>query len=197
MFEQHTGGNAFEKVDRQPHQVAESFHRRRNIDLVGGEEQEIAAQIFEEAVEQYRTQDADTEDIERIVSLVDQNFINNDLEEQRDDQREYLQHDHHESDLTEDSFILDELRDEPAKAERLIFIGKFVDLFQQDELAGKLIFKLFLREEDEVIGRIEVVGFRINDHGIKHFGVVFLGTETAENSIFAAFFGGDAGEYCA
>ena len=48
--------------------------------------------------------------------------INNDLEEKRDDQRKDRQHDHHKGDLTENTLVFDEFRNEPAQTERLILI---------------------------------------------------------------------------
>ena len=186
MLEQHPGRNPVKEIHRQFHQMSKGFGRRGNVDLVGGKKQQITADVTYQRIEYHGYNDPDSDNIERIVRLIDQYFIHYDLEEKRNYQRKNRQQYHHQSDLTENPLVFEKFRNKPAQTERLIFIRKFVNLFQQNEFFTELLIKLQLAEKTEMIRHIVLIGFRIENHRISF--TIFMVAKSAENRIFTAGF---------
>ena len=193
VLQQNAGGNAFEEVQRQPHQVRKGFGGGGNVDLVGHEEQQVTADIIHQRVEGYDDQHPDAENVEGVAGLIDQDLVHHDLEEEGDDQRKDGQQRHHQRDLAEDPFVFEEFRDEPAQAERLFLVGEFVDLLEQDEAPAEFVAELLFGKEDEAVGRVEPFRFRIHDDRLRFS--LGQGLEAAQNRRFAAFLQGDAGKH--
>ena len=154
MLQQHAGRHALEKLDRQPHEVPEGLRRRRNIDLVGREKQQIVPQVFETCIEQDRRDDADAEHVQRLIRIVDQHLVDDDLEKERRDQRDRVDHEHGHGDLSEKSPQLQELRDEPAQPERLLFVGQLVDPLHKQPLPGRNRLERLALRKFELLARV-------------------------------------------
>ncbi|MPN48320.1 hypothetical protein SDC9_195927 [bioreactor metagenome] len=114
MLEQHAGRHPLEEVDRQPHQVTERLGRGRDVDFVGRKQQQIVPQIFEAGVEQDRSHDPHPQHVQRLVGPVDQHLVHHDLEEERRNQRDRVDHQHRQRDLPEQPPEFQEFRNEPA-----------------------------------------------------------------------------------
>ena len=184
VLEQHSGGNSFEEVHRQPHQVLKGLGRGRDVDLVGGEEQEVAAHIFDQRVEQNGDQNADAEHVQRVVGAVHQHLVHHDLEEERNDQREDRQQRHHQRNLPEHPLELQKFRNEPAEREGLVLVGERVGLLQQDAFARALLLIFLPVPEAELLARRQVFG-GVDDHQFELFAVL---AQAAEDEVGAAFF---------
>ena len=167
--------------------MPESLHRGGNIDLVRGEEQEIASDEFHETVENHRTDDTDTDRIEGHDAFVHQDLVHHDLEKQRHDQRKERDDADRQRDLAEDPFQFQEFGNEPAETERLIFIGQPVGLFQQETLAAVDLPELCLIHEVEPVSGSLV--FRIDHRDFHDF--ILIRTDAAEQDLFPVLFDAD------
>lgn len=163
------------------------------IDLVCGKKKQIASCVVHKSVEDDGNKNSHADHVKGIVCLIDQNFIHNDLEKQWNDQGEDGKHQHHECNLTEDPFVFDEFRDEPAETEGLFLIGEFVDLFEKDEFPGITGGKFTFREEYESFRSAVLRGVRIENGDLQFLFLVF--SHAAYDSKIAVGFFDDTGEY--
>ena len=63
-----------------------------------------------------------------------------DLEKQRHDEGNNVDHEYGKSDMSENIFEFHEFRNEPKKSERTVFITEFIGTFDQETAAGGVIF---------------------------------------------------------
>ena len=99
--------------------MAEGLRRDANVDPVGRVEQQVAPQEAEDGVEHQRDSDADRQHVERRIALVHQHLVDDELEEDRRDEGQRVEHDGRDGDVGEQPPLAHQLGDEPAEAETL------------------------------------------------------------------------------
>jgi hypothetical protein len=97
--------------------VAEQPRAEFHVDAAGGVAEDVAAQGVEQALEHHDHHQADDEHVERGQAAVHQHLVHHDLEEQRADQREELQHEGDEQHFAQQLAVFDEAGDEPGEVE--------------------------------------------------------------------------------
>jgi hypothetical protein len=126
------GGAGFEIAERQAQQVMEQPLAQLHVDAVGRMRQRIGAQILQHHVEQAENDEPGEDDIERVVALVLQHLVDDDLEKQRRHQREDLHEQRGDQHVRQRLAIAPDRRHEPLEAERAR-IGARSAPFARDE----------------------------------------------------------------
>ena len=91
--------------DRQGQQMAEEPRAELDIDAVGGVREEIGPQPAEHRLEDRDRHQADDQHVERAQAAMHQHLVDDDLEEQRRDQREELQEERGDQHLGEQAAV--------------------------------------------------------------------------------------------
>src|SRR6185369_656195 len=103
-----------------------------------GMAEDVGAQAIEGTFEDDDGNQADDQHIQRRHAFVDQYLVHDDLEEQRADQGEQLQHERDQQHFTQQLAVLDQRRDEPGEVEAGEFAGQAGAAGDQDQLASPL-----------------------------------------------------------
>ena len=117
------------------------------IDFVGGKEQQIAFGEFERSVEDDGEDDTGSDDVEGVITAVDQHLVHDDLEEERNGKTQDGEGRHEDGDLPEYAAHTDKFRNEPCQTERAVFIGEVIGLFETVYIVGAELLKLLLIED--------------------------------------------------
>ena len=103
--------------DRQRQQVAEQAGAQLDIDAVGRVREQIGAQDAQNCLEQRNGDQPDDQNIERAECPIDQNLVDDDLEEQRRNQRKELEEERGDENLAEQIAVLVDGAEEPGDVE--------------------------------------------------------------------------------
>ena len=101
----------------QLHEVSEQPRAQFHINAAGGVAEDVGAQGVEQALEHHNHHQADDQYVQGGQAAVHQDFVHDDLEEQRADQRKELQHEGDEQHFAQQLAVFDEAGDEPGEVE--------------------------------------------------------------------------------
>src|SRR5687768_12827413 len=133
MLDKDACGNVLKESDRQAKQVTERLRRDANVHPVGGIEHQIAAEEAEHRIKYQRSDCADRQDIQCCEAFVDKDFVDNELEENRDDQSKRIKKNRSDGDINEESPFAQQLRGKPAEAKFFPRTGRTVVTFGQKD----------------------------------------------------------------
>ena len=148
MLHEHARGGLFEDADREVEEMGKGLPRRPDVDAVGGEEQEIAAQEIERGLEKERCSHADREHGQRRVALMDEHLVDDELEEDRGREAEREEEEGGERHLAEELPLPGDLREEPGNAERPLGCGGRGGAGEQHRIAVPDVLQLLAAERD-------------------------------------------------
>lgn len=107
------------KIERgQPEQVLEDMTAKHGVDTVPRMQHQILPYPGQCSGKYHEHTHADRHRNEGALGAMDHNLVDNGLCEQGKTQRQDLQNQGSDEDFTPDCFVLQQLRDEPVKAER-------------------------------------------------------------------------------
>lgn len=115
-----------------PEQAGPQF----DVDPAGGVRKHVSAQCGQQDFEQGDSDQADGDDVKGRQAAMDQDFVGNNLEEQRGDQAKALQDDGDEQDFEQELAVFDDGRYEPAEVKFSEFAGQRSPGGEEDQLAG-------------------------------------------------------------
>ena len=115
--DQHAGGPLFEVARGQAKQVLEDLQAQHGIDAVAGVQDEILAHPSHDGSKQHEYGQANANDGQGVEGVVDDDFVDDGLCEQRGGKRHQLNRGRGDEDIAKDFFVLEQLGDEPAEAE--------------------------------------------------------------------------------
>ena len=103
--------------ERQAQQMAEQLRAKRDVDPVRRVREHVRAQPAEHGIEQRHDEQPEREQIERGETAVHEHLVDDDLEEQRGDEREQLQKERREQHFRKIAPVLKNKRREPGEVE--------------------------------------------------------------------------------
>ena len=136
MLSEHACRHVLEEVERQVEHVLEGSGSDAQVDLVGGVQQQVVAQEIKTRIHGQGNGHAEPEYVQGGEGLVDQHLVDDDLEENRGHQGDGIDEQHRQGDIKEGHLLTKDLGDEPAQAERLVFVAEAPGAFEQEDLAG-------------------------------------------------------------
>ena len=107
----------FEIGERQAEEMMEKPPPQLDVDAVGGVAQRIGAQELEDRLEQAQRHHADDQHHQGRHALVDEHFVDDELEEERARKREQLHEERGDQHMRERPAVAQDRGPEPAKAE--------------------------------------------------------------------------------
>ena len=128
--------------ERQRHQMPEQARPQLDVDAVGGMREDIGAQAAENGLEDRDGDEADHQDVERGQSVMGQDLVDHDLEEERRYEREDLQEKRGDQHLAQQAAVLDHRLKKPGDVEPSRQLGEASAPGKDDEVAVPRCFKL-------------------------------------------------------
>src|SRR5262249_12609404 len=148
VLHENAGGRALEEVDRQRQQACEGSRGDADVDLVRGEQQQVALEEGEGGIEQDGERDADRQNVERRVGVVHEHLVEDNLDENRYRKREQVQGQCGGEDVAEDPSLAQKLGDEPPKTKGLPLIGEAMHPLEEDRRSAPASAEGLLIEKD-------------------------------------------------
>ena len=149
VLDENSGGGLLEQRDRQAQEVRERACRHPDVDAVRRVEQEISAQEGERGVEDEGDADADGEDGQRRIALVDEHLVDHQLEEERRREAERVEDEGGDGDVDEEAPLAQDFRHEPAEAEGLVGVEQLELALQEEDGPAPGARELRLGDEQE------------------------------------------------
>src|SRR5690606_2659734 len=112
---EYAGGPVLEIWERQSQEMAEHRTAQHRVDTIAGMNDEVLPQPAEAGREQQGDAEPDTDDSQRAHGLMGNDLVDDDLCQQRRSEAQHLHDSRHDQYITPDRFVLEKLRQEPAK----------------------------------------------------------------------------------